>query len=391
MATASAVDVTSPATSAQLPADVAWAFGLATTDDGGPVTRQDAMKVPAIKRGRNIIAGTIGTLPLIVSRPGDRGGAGPADPIPNALTEQPDPNLTRSTVITWTVDDLIFHGVSWWKVTGRNAQGFPTSAVRVPKDRVLVAHHGDRLRVFMDGQVQDDADVIRFDGPDEGILATSSGELRTCIRLADAVRNFARLDVPLGSLEPVEGVQLPSAVPGSAGDPNDPEASEVDQLLDGWESARAKRSTAYTQGLKYVTHQLDARQIQLAEARQHQVAEAARILNLPPRFVGGSSGDSLTYATAESERLDLVDFSLALYLAPIADRLSMPDVTPRGQTVTWDLTRFLRGDLATVTGLLGQHVTDVPEARQLLGLPPRTDLPAAPSPATGATASEDNA
>jgi hypothetical protein len=392
IATAANATVPSPATSADLPADVAWAFGLAVPDgsDVVTITRAEAMRVPAVKRGRLVIAGTIGTLPLVASRAGGRGGAGPAgddDTVELPLLDQPDPNLTRSALITWTVDDLIFNGVSWWRVTARNAARWPVAVERVTRDRVTITTEGSppRPRVRIDGHLVDDADVIRFDGPDEGVLATSAGELHTCLRLAAAVRNFARLDVPLGSIEPVEGSRELSTEPGSAATTTDPERSEVDAMLDGWEKARAQRSTAYLRNAKYVTHQLDARQLQLAEARQHQVAEVARILNLPPRFVAAASGDSLTYATSESERLDLVDFSLAHYMAPIADRLSLGDVTPRGTVVRFELSQFLRGDLATVGGLLDRRVVDVPEARQLVGLRPRTDLPAAPSPAAGGT------
>lgn len=383
VATASSLyAVPSGSASADLPVEVAAAFGLSAGCD--TISRREAMTVPAVKRGRAVIAGTIGTLPLVAGRVGT-GGADPAGTeaiVAGAtarLIEQPDPNTTRAHIVTWTVDDLLFSGVSWWRVTGRHATGFPANAERIGPERVGSTEHNGRRRITVDGELVDDRNIIRFDGPDEGVLKLGAGSLRTCLLLEAAVRNFARLDVPLGSIEPQEGADELSTAAGSADDGSG--RSEVEAMLDGWEAARRGRTTAYLRRAKYVTHQLDARQLQLAEARQYQAGEVGLLMNLAPRYVNAPASDSLTYSTTEGDRRELVDLSLRPYLAAVADRLSMPDVTPRGHVVGFDLSAFLRGDLTAVTTAIAAGITDAAEARTWLGLAPRTDLPARPAAA----------
>lgn len=320
---------------ATLPPDVAAAFGVPQAGSD-TVTREEAMSIPALRRGRSIICATLGTLPLIAVRPGT------TEHVPRELLAQPDPDTTLQWQLTYTLDDLLFYGLSWWLVTGRDTQGYPRRAVRLAPHRVMVDI--DRGTVTLDGRPVPDGDLLRFDGPDEGVLAHGGRTLRTCLQLDAAVRQFARLDVPLGVLEQADG--SPSLT-----------REEVEDLLDAWESSRRTHTTAFLNpAVRYQPIAFDAQRIQLAEARAYQNAEVARLLNLPGRYVGASDGDSMTYANTESARRDLVDTSLAPYIAAVEQRLSMGDVTPRGQTVRLDLTGFLRGDTATALGWATQAV-----------------------------------
>ena len=63
--TATASAFPSPLTT--LPTDVAAAFGI-SAGTIETVTRAEAMSVPAVRRGRSIIAGSIGALPLRATR-----------------------------------------------------------------------------------------------------------------------------------------------------------------------------------------------------------------------------------------------------------------------------------------------------------------------------------
>lgn len=322
LATASTTDFASPLTPEDMSPEIAAAFGMSAFGEDR-VTRREAMSIPAMRRGRTVIAGTLGTMPLIALRDN-------TERVERPLLLQPDPDTTLQWMLTWTVDDLIFSGISWWQVTARDSTGYPISARRALPGTVSVA--GGEVRI--DGYLVNNADVIRFDGPDEGVLAAGRS-LRTCLMLEEAVRRFARLDVPLGVLEQAEGAP-------NLADP------EIDKLLDSWERYRQQRTTAYlNKALRYTPVVFDAQRIQLAEGRQYQNSEIARLLNLPGRYVGAGEGDSMTYSNAESARRDLVDLSLAPWITAIQQRLSMPDVTPRGQTVRLDTSGFVRGDTST--------------------------------------------
>src|SRR5690606_29464466 len=58
----------------------------------------------------------------------------------------------------------------------------------------------------------------------------------------------------------------------------------------------------------------------------------------------GVSTTSRTYFNAQDRRKAFLDFVIGGYRQAIEDRLSMPDVTPAGYTVRFNLSAFLRSD-----------------------------------------------
>lgn len=372
----------SPLTPASLDPEVAAAFGISASSDH--VTRREAMRVPAVRRARAIIAGVIGAMDWRVTRDGQPVTEGASA----TLVGQPDPNTTPQYVWTWTVDDLIFNGLAWLRVTERDpATQYPRHLERIARERVGLVIEDNGYRVYVDGRRAADRDLIRIDGPDEGMLEYGATVLRTAIMLEAAARKFARLDVPLGYLTPEsDAAQELSTKPGTF-NPDDPEdvRSEVEALLDEWETARETRTTAWlNRAVKYVTVMFDAQRVQLAESRKFQSAEIANLANLPPRYVNAPQASGMTYSTTESDRRDLLDTCLGQYITAVSQRLSMPDVTPRGYRVGPDVRSFLAGDLTIMLGAgetaIRIGVADAAEVRsdwlRLPGPPP----PAPPAP-----------
>lgn len=359
---------------ANLTADAAAAFGI--NAESSTVTRTQAMSVSAVKRGRNVICGVIGSLPL---QHLDASGRRIRDGRRRTWIEQPESARPLVGTLTWTVDDLIFNGLSWWIVRGRYSDNFPAEFERVERDRVTVIAATPRrpAELYVDGRKVDDRDVVRIDGPDEGLLRNGGRTLQTAIMLEQATKRLAKLDVPLGYLRPAEGAQSISTEEGSANDPTDETLSEAEALLDTWEQSRAERNTAFlNRAIEYVQTQLDATKIQLNEQRESSRVDIANMLNLEPRYVAAPNGDSSTYATTEANRRELIDISLAPYLNAIEQRLSMRDVTPRGQRIRFARASWMRGDLATVMQAVSiareLGVIDDDEIRtEYLGLPPR--------------------
>lgn len=354
-----------------IPTDVLEAFGVHT---GASVTRKKAMGIPAMRRGRAIIAGTIGTLPLQALRRPSSGELEPVDTGTTAtLMAQLDPRTTPQWTLTWTVDDLVFYGLSWWRVLARDSYSWPSAVERIGRERVSI--HGSS--VYIDNQRQEDRDVIRFDGADLGVLVDGVDPLRTCLLLEAAVRRNSTGLPPMDILRPAEGAQ-------------DLTEAEESQLLAQWAAYREGSGTAYLNNA--IVHQVvgfDPRAGQLAEARQHQALEVARMLNLDAMELNAPAASGMTYTNTEAKRRDLLDISLSPYMTAIAQRLSMPDVTPRGQLVRLDTTGFIRGTTAdavnTAVAASGGPVMSTEETREgLLGLPGTPSLgqlKPAPAPA----------
>jgi hypothetical protein len=318
-----------------------------------------AWRIPACAQGIQVIAGTLSTLPL--SRWRDR-----VQLVDDTLMIQPDPAVPRSSTMFQTVEDLILFPYAYWLILGRSlSDGRPNAVRYVPADQVsddLDAVDGRPQILTYAGTEYRRSDVIRFASPTPGLLHTGRGALRTAYLLEIAAQRNAEDPVPQGYLRNTGPVDI--------------DDDEIDDMLDGWKAARQKRATAYLNAnMEYATVAFNPEQLQLVASREQAASEIARLMNLPPRYVNApmAGGTSLTYTTVESSRRDLVDLSLSVYMQPVTDRLSMDDVTARGQEVRFTLSEFYRSDLAGLvsTGVAGTTagLFSVQEWRRMAGLP----------------------
>jgi HK97 family phage portal protein len=114
--------------------------------------------------------------------------------------------------------------------------------------------------------------------------------------------------------------------------------------------------------------------MQLAESRLNTASEIARMCNIPAWYINAESA-SATYSNVSQERRSLVDFSLKPFMSVIAERLSMNDITPRGQVVRFDLDDYLRGNpleqIEVLTKMLESEIINIDEARESMDLAPR--------------------
>jgi phage portal protein BeeE len=96
--------------------------------------------------------------------------------------------------------------------------------------------------------------------------------------------------------------------------------------------------------------------------------------NIPAWYINAESA-SATYSNVSQERRSLVDFSLRPFMSCIEERLTMVDVTPRGQKVRFDLDDYLRGNPLEQIEVLGKMldygIINVDEAREEMDLAPR--------------------
>lgn len=337
-------------------------FGADLLGLGTTVTRDQAMAVPSVARARGIITGSVAQLPLKLHRDGRP--AGPDDLRP--WVASPDPSLARVATIAWTVDDLLFHGWSWWQVTALYAEdGRPRTFRRVMPHRVAPKLSTDGQRVVgwtLDGTPappQGLGRLVAFQATEEGVLARGALTIRTALELERAAYRYAEQPAPSAVLKN-NGADMPPA--------------KRDELMAAWKAARRAGSVAYLSAALELQEQgWDPAQLQLVEARRHVAAEVARLMGVPALYLAADqgAGSSMTYSNLTDERRTLVDATLRPYLDAIAQRLSMPDVLPSGLQVQFDLEGFLRADHATLAAYYGQllqaGVVTVDEVRDRLG------------------------
>jgi hypothetical protein len=355
-------------TAAGLEADAFLLEALAGVS-GARVSRSAALSVPAVLKARNMIAGIASTFPIHVY---DRDYNVDER---NTIVHDAHSEITDTAIYAATIEDLLFEAKSYWRVT-RQIESFPVEghhlSIKAVSQHSILGMPSEVLSddlsftvrdpIFVDGMPVPRREIIRFISPNPPLLVHAARAIRTILLLDGAAEIAANEPVPLGYFTDAEDA-----------DPLDD--TEITDLLNDWQAARAKHAWAYVpNSLKAATLAWNPEQLQLNEARQHAVLEIARAVGLDPMDMGVDTTSSHTYQNVEQRRFDLVDLVHSPYLTAIEQRLSKNDVLPRGIHARFDVSGFLRADTKTrfeayATGIEAGAVT-VAEVRRAEHRPP---------------------
>jgi HK97 family phage portal protein len=321
-------------------ADVAASMPVTSLDSLTPffggantATREEAMSVPTVARGRNIICSSIASIGLEVI---DRTtGMEIEDGTPRVI-RTPDPRVPGSATYVWTCEDLLFYGYAYWQITELFSDTYRVRSVqRVSPARVTIQTNSIATEIeyyMVDGTPVPNSGIgslVVFNGNDEGLLNRAGKTVRTGAELERAAAMYAREPVPSMVLKS-NGTALP--------------ADRIAKLLDSWGVARRNRSTAFLNAdVTMEAVGFDPEKLQLNQARSYVATELARALGIPAYYVDAETGSSMTYSNATTQRQTLLDFSLIPLMTSISERLSMPDFVPQSQSVKYDLSDYLRG------------------------------------------------
>ena len=200
------------------------------------IGRTEAMSVPALMRCRNLLAGTIGAIPLELYKKSTNEELGSP-----AWLEQPSYSQPRSVTIAWTVDSLLLYGQAFWKVVEvYQEDGRPSRFEWIANNRVTItldstntfvrSYAVDGTTLPMDGL----GSLVTFQSLSDGILNTGASTIRAAIDVQKAAAIAAATPMATGYIK-------------NTGADLDPK--EVSGLLAAWRTARNNRSTAYLTSL----------------------------------------------------------------------------------------------------------------------------------------------
>ncbi len=287
-------------------------------------TRKSAMAIPAVARGRTLLAVQGAKQPL-VELEGDTRVAEQ----PYWMTHCGDGSSPFHRML-WTIDDLIWYPASlWWRDNPGTAQ---ETRSHVSYDDWEIDR--DRRRILINGGEPEPENIILIPGSGEGVLSAHCEAIVDARNLYQIVSQRVKNPVPQIELHDTEGNLNPT---------------ERDELLASW---RAARQTADTQGVAYTSKRIQViergqgndSQL-LIEARNAAAVDAARMIGVHAGMVDATTPKaSLNYETQSGRNEEFGDFDLDAYLEPIAARLSMDDVCAPGRRVTFD-----RGQFTTLT------------------------------------------
>jgi HK97 family phage portal protein len=294
------------------------------------VTRQQALQVPSIKRCRDLICGTIASIPLEYYKKST--GEKIAAP---RWVEQPSKAQPRFETMYFTLDSLLMYGVAYWIITESYLEdNRMANAEWVANSRVTFVTDPDNSYVtqyYLDGKPLPMAglgSLITFQ-KDEGILAVGGSTIKAALDVQKAAAIAAATPMASGILKNT-GADLPPA--------------EVSGLLAAWKRSRQNNSTAYlTSTLEFQGTQFSPKDMLYNEAIQNLSTECARLCSVDPYYVSASQNTTMTYANVQDERKQMVAFTLQPYVSAVEARLSMDDISTTGHYVKFALDdSFLR-------------------------------------------------
>ena len=296
-----------------------------------PLARAEAMRVPAVKRARNIICGTVAQVPLRRYR-GDQ------------LLAQQGWAASTGTVLSaahrhaMTADDLLFYGWSCWSrepaADGRESltmNRIPWGSWSADEVGRVLVDRGDGRHVLVDQRT-----VVLFPGLAEGILLDSSGTIRHAADLQRAAHTAARHPHAYFALRQIDGTPLKASS-------EDPTEITVESTLSTWRTARRSRDG----GVGFIPRGLVAEEYGafsehlLTEGRNAAAVDVARITNLPADLLDAAGQGSLTYTNARDNDRRAIQQGVGLYLTAMQAVLSQDAVTPAGQSTRFDLADWL--------------------------------------------------
>jgi len=324
------------------------------------VSRKDAMSVPSVARARNLICGTVASIPLEYYN--KRTGEVMAAP---RWISQLSKNQPSFITLNWLVDSLLFYGVAYLRVTERYAEdGRPSAFEWIANTRVTYTTDLEGIMItqyYVDIQPIDMNDIVTIQGLDEGVLERAGRTIQSAIDINKAASVASATPMSSGILKNT-GADLPPA--------------EVSGLLSAWKRSRQNNSTAYlTSTLEFQSTQFSPKDMMYNEAIQNLSTEIARAMNVPAYYLSADQNTTMTYANVQDERKQFYALSIEPYIQAIQSRLSMDDISTSGHEVRFAVfDTFLKNDplveLQVVEKLLTLGLITTEQAMEMTDLTP---------------------
>jgi HK97 family phage portal protein len=324
------------------------------------LSRKSAMSVPSVARARNLICGTVASIPLEYYNKSTGEVIAPPRWITQLAKNQPS-----FVTLTWCVDSLLFYGVTYLLITERYAEdGRPAAFEWIANPRVTFTTDLEGIMVtqyYIDAKAIDMNDIVTIQGFDEGVLERASGTIQAAIDVDRAAGTNSAQPQPAGFIKN-SGADLP--------------ASEVQGLLAAWKRSRQNNSTAYlTSTLDYQPVTFSPKDMMYNDSVQNLSTQIARAMNVPAYYLSADQNTTMTYANVQDERKQFYALSIEPYIQAIQSRLSMNDISTAGHEVRFAVfDTFLKSDplveLQVIEKLLTLGLVTPEQAMEMTDLTP---------------------
>lgn len=306
-----------------------------------PMNRAQAMSIPAVAKARHLLCSTIASKPLRAIRVDEVTGEETDVTSEHKWLYRTNTAVSPYARMAWTVDDLIFNGISLWLLnrgaaSGRDERRPILAAEWCPPSTWWFEQIDGELAVVVDGVPIAPESYMLIDSPFEGLLTEAQRTLRGVRDVEEAWVGRARNPIPLINLARTDDADL------------------TDDELQAWVDAYALKRTSPNgaigstpPGVELQVHG-DIKAELMLEGRNAARTDIGAHLNVRAAMLDGTIGiDSLTYTTKEGERNAFYEFDLPFWTDPIVHRMSLDDIVPRGVRIRFDMYEAYNGPTPT--------------------------------------------
>ena len=326
------------------------AFGTEVASSGEKVTRGKAMGLAAVFSAVEKISEAVGSLPLKVYRVVDDGDRIEARTHRSwrMLHDKPNDETTAHTFWSTVTAQLLLDGNSFiWKDRGEDGDVeslylIDPSTITIEWDgrRKLFVQQGGNQRVAMTQE-----QVLHIMGFSlDGIIGCS--RITYCRESLGTALGRARFEGEFYA----QGAKFPGVIeyPGRLGEQGTKNLAAAMAAKHAGPGNRHK-VPVLEEGATFKPVGMSLADMQFVENSQMSRADIATMFNLPASYLNASSGDSLTYATTESNQIQFAQMAIAPITNRIAKAVSSdPGILPQNvMYAEHTLEGLLRADMKT--------------------------------------------
>jgi HK97 family phage portal protein len=328
---------------------ISWAWGGGASASGIIVTPNTAMQAAAVYSCVQVLAQSVGMLPLNIMAEDDKGNRRIAKehPLHELLHHQPNDYQTSVEFFEMMVVSLCLRG---------NAYAYVNRA-RSGRVVELLPIHPDMVRVMMSDDFQLTYQITMPDGKFQDfkageILHVRGLTLNGWIGISPIA--YARESIGLALATEKFGGQLfknGAKMGGVLEHPGKVGEIAYQRLKDSFDAAtsgeNAHKTALLEEGMKFSKISMNADDAQFLETRKYQRSEIAAVFRVPPHMIGDL--ERATFSNIEQQSLDFINSALMPWLRRIEMTIRRDLFTAEDKKnlhVRFNVASLLRGDAA---------------------------------------------